>query len=258
MSKKLVIIAALSFCFGASLAQTNPIPNPNDSRIKLVSFQEDNVVPIQGKTFTTTQIVFGKDEYVKGVEGGDSAGWIVSYKPALPNMIFIKPTILNSNSNMTVVTNKHQYYFKVKSNKSLDSLDESTYAVKFIYPKDARNQLNAQLKREGIKKASSINRAKSPKTYNWNYRFSGNQQIMPLHVFDDGTFTYFELRKNQAVPAIFAVDDRQGKEAVVNTRREGNYLVVQRIAPQFSLRNGGTVASVFNSNEILRIKQGRG
>ncbi len=80
---------------------------------------------------------------------------------------------------------------------------------------------------------------------------------MPLHVFDDGTFTYFELRKNQAVPAIFAVDDSQGKEAVVNSRREGNYMVVQRLAPQFTLRNGGTVASVFNSNEILRIKQGR-
>ncbi len=93
--------------------------------------------------------------------------------------------------------------------------------------------------------------------YNWNYRFSGSTQLAPAHVFDDGTFTYFELAKNQAVPAIFAVDDAQGKEAVVNIRRSGNYLIVQRIAPQFTLRNGGIVTSVFNTNEITRIKQGR-
>lgn len=260
MIKRLLMVSALTSCvWTVTYAQTNPIPNPKDARIKMVSFQDDNVVPINGKTFTTTQIVFGKDEYVKGVEGGDTTGWIVDYKPMLPNMIFIKPTVLDSNSNMTVVTNKHHYYFKVKSNKTLDDKDESvTYALKFIYPEDERNQLNAKLKSDAIKKASVLNVAKTPKAYNWNYRFSGNRQIMPLHVFDDGTFTYFELRKNQAVPAIFAVDDTQGKEAVVNTRREGNYMVVQRLAPQFTLRNGGTVASVFNSNEIIRIKQGRG
>ena len=259
MKKYFLITVLTSLLTTVTYAQTNPIPNPKDGRIKMVSFQEDNVVPIHGKTFTTTQIVFGKDEYVKGIEGGDTTGWIVDYKPLLPNMIFIKPTVLDSNSNMTVVTNKHHYYFKVNSNKTLNANEETvTYAVKFVYPEEVRNQLNAQLKKDAIKKTAVLNIAKNPKAYNWNYRFSGNKQIMPLHIFDDGTFTYFELRKNQAVPAIFAVDDHQGKEAVVNTRREGNYLVVQRLAPQFTLRNGGTVASVFNSNEIIRIKQGRG
>ncbi len=129
----------------------------------MVSFQEDNVIPIIGKTFTTTQVVFGKDEYVKGIEGGDTTGWIVDYKPQLPNMIFIKPTALGSSSNMTVVTNKHHYYFKVKSNKTLNDNDDAvTYALKFIYPEDARNQLNAQLKK--VKKSSVLNAAKTPKT----------------------------------------------------------------------------------------------
>ncbi|MBA2649911.1 MAG: P-type conjugative transfer protein VirB9 [Legionella sp.] len=255
MFKQLLLAGALAACFWtSSYAQSNPIPHPKDARIKMVSFQEDSVVPVFGKTFTTTQIVFGKDEYVKGIEGGDTSGWIVDYKPILPNMIFIKPTILNSLTNITVVTNKHHYYFKVKSNKTLNASDEAvTYAIKFNYPIDARNQL----KKEASKKASLTSQA-PPKVYNRNYSFSGDKQIMPLHVFDDGTFTYFELQKNKAVPAIFAVDDAKGKEAIVNTRREGNYLVVQRLAPQFTLRNGGTVACVFNTNEIMRIKQGRG
>jgi type IV secretion system protein VirB9 len=103
-----------------------------------------------------------------------------------------------------------------------------------------------------------IKHPKAPVVHNADYRFSGNKQIMPLHVFDDGRFTYFELRPNQPAPAIFAVDNKQGKEAVVNTRRQGSYLVVQRLAPQFTLRNGGTVASVFNTREILNIKHNRG
>jgi type IV secretion system protein VirB9 len=251
---KRVLCTTLLLCSSGLYAQVNPTPDPKDARIKIVAFQENNVVPVLGKTFTTTQIVFGDDEFVKGVEGGDTTGWIVDYKPAMPNMVFIKPTALDSNSNMTVVTNKHNYYFKVKSNASVDDHEAVTYALKFIYPEDARRQLNEKLKENAIKNAQTLNALNNPTAYNWSYRFHGNKQIMPLHVFDDGTFTYFELGKNQAVPAVFAVDDKQGKESVVNTRREGNYLVVQRLAPQFTLRHGRTVASVFNSNEIARLR----
>lgn len=241
------------------LAENRPTPTLKDERVKIVPYQEDNVVPVYGRTFTTTQIIFSSDEYVKGVEGGDSAGWIVDYKDKMPNMIFIKPTVFDSNSNMTVVTNKHSYYFKVKSNKSLNDGEHNvTYAIRFIYPEEERARLNARLNTKAMNKRSVLNASKNPKAYNWNYRFSGNRQIMPLHVFDDGSFTYFELRKNQAVPAIFAVDEKDAKEAVVNFRREGNYMVVQRLAPQFTLRHGGTVASVFNGNEIARIRTGRG
>jgi type IV secretion system protein VirB9 len=59
------------------------------------------------------------------------------------------------------------------------------------------------------------------------------------------------------LPAIFAVDDKNGKEATVNTRRLGKYLVVQRLAPQFTLRLGALTTSVFNTQEINRIAQNR-
>jgi type IV secretion system protein VirB9 len=57
--------------------------------------------------------------------------------------------------------------------------------------------------------------------------------------------------------AIFAVDDKSGKESTVNIRREGRYLVVQRTAPQFTLRLGKLSTSVFNTAEITRIQQNR-
>lgn len=239
-------------------AQSNPISYATDVRIKHVSYQDNNVIPIHGVPFTATQVVFGKEEVVIDKMGGDSAVWMVRQVEGIPNMVFIKPTQLGSNSNMTIVTNKHSYYFHLISRKTLDEHQKDrTYAIKFIYPEEEAARLKENALRASKAQHEVINPQKNPEAYNWNYRFSGNAQLTPAHVFDDGTFTYFELGKNQAVPAIFAVDDQKGKESVVNTRRQGNYLVVQRIAPQFTLRSGGTVTSVFNTNEINRIKSGR-
>ena len=256
--KKILITAALATQLITSVAnaQQMPVPYPTDSRIKMVAYQENNVVPLYGKTFTSTQIIFSKDESILDVEGGDTVGWMVTYHKNLSNMIFVKPTMLNSDSNMTVVTNKHNYYFHVMSNKTLNEENkEQTFAIKFTYPTEERARLNAKLKRNKEIKNATINLSKNPRKYNMNYSFSGNHQVMPLHVFDDGKFTYFELRKNQALPAFFAVDNKNAKESVVNTRRQGNYIVVQRLAPQFTLRNGAdAVASVFNKREISKIK----
>ena len=235
-----------------------PRAHTRDKRILFVNYEDNNVVPIHGKTFTATQVVFGTDEVVLDIEGGDTTGWMVTHKPELANIVFIKPTMLGSNTNMTVVTNKHSYYFHLNSNNRLrDTSEAPPFAIRFAYPQERKQESRTRTSEALRAQKELINPAKNPEAYNWDYRFSGSNQLTPLHVFDDGTFTYFELAPNQATPAIFAVDDREGKEAVVNIRRSGNYLIVQRLAPQFSLRSGGVVTSVFNSREIARIKQGR-
>ena len=217
-----------------------------DIRIKTVRFQENEVVPVHGITFTTTHIQFGDNEKVLDIEGGDTTAWMVTYHPEIPNRVFIKPTVLGSSTNMTIITNQHTYYFHLMSNKRMDKHPlNQTYALRFTY---------SMPKPITIKTTPT---PATPKVTNAAYRFSGSPQLVPKHVFDDGQFTYFELSTQGAVPAIFAVDDKSGKEATVNTRRQGKYLVVQRIAPQFTLRQGTLATSVFNTQEINRIAANR-
>ena len=245
--KKLILSLALTAIATTLQAQNNPTSLPTDARIKKVMFQDNNVIPVHGMTFTTTQIQFGDNERVLDIEGGDSTAWMVTYHPELANMLFIKPTIFNSSTNMTVITNRHAYYFHLTSNKKLEqTATQQTNALKFVYPAPVTSR---------VKSRPPI--PAQPKVLNTAYRFSGSPQLVPLHVFDDGQFTYFEISANGAVPAIFAVDDKSGKESTVNTRRQGKYLVVQRIAPQFTLRQGGLSTSVFNAREINRIAQNR-
>ena len=241
----------------ATLAVEHARSLATDSRIKVVAFQEDNVVPVQATTFTTTQISFGKDEVIENIQNGDLGAWTVSIQKGLANMMFLKPTILGSNTNMTVVTNRHTYYFHLMSltNQTQRKLG-NTYAIHFSYPEDSRAQMLANV--DYNKKAEErtlMNAQKNPQNYHWNYSFSGARSIMPLHIFDDGRFTYLQLQPGQPVPAIFAIDNASGKESLVNYRVDGHYLVVQQLSPQFTLREGKYhVASIFNNEAIHKLR----
>ncbi|KTD20128.1 P-type conjugative transfer protein VirB9 [Legionella londiniensis] len=253
MKRRLLTVTTALMISANLQAQNNPVSFSTDSRIKHVVYQENNVVPIQGVTFTTTHIQFGEKESVLDIEGGDSTAWMVTYHPELSNTLFVKPTILDSNTNLTVITNQHTYYFHLTSNKKLERAPfRQTYAVKFVY-----QPTNPTVKQAHKQSATKSNVLNYPKVLNTAYRFSGSPQLVPRHVFDDGKFTYFELSPNGAVPAVFAVEDQSGKESTVNTRREGKYLIVQRIAPQFTLRQGRLATSVFNAQEINRIAANR-
>jgi len=250
------VLLGTVLCSQSAFAVENARPLATDSRIKVVAFQRDNVVPVIASTFTTTQIVFGHGEIIVNIQNGDLDAWTVSVQKGLPNMLFLKPTILGSDTNMTVVTNLHTYYFHLTSNKSqMNKPNDSTYAIHFIYPEQVRAKMLANVQYNKVQKRAILNSHTNPQNYHWNYSFSGAHSIMPMHIFDDGRFTYMQLQSGQPVPAIFAVDNASGKESVVNYRRDGQYLVVQQIAPQFTLREGKYhVASVFNNRLIHQLK----
>lgn len=256
MNKRLL---ASLFClsqFGSvGYAALTPQSYSSDARITRVAYQENNVVLLKGRAFVSTQILFSPQEHIVNVDGGDRDAWMVTLHDNLPNIAFIKPTVFNSDSNITIVTTRHTYYFHVTSTKSIESGAKSVYAIKFYYPQEEQQRLQASRTAQKRHREATLKANKHPKTYSWDYSFNGSPDLRPEHVFDDGVFTYFEMRPNQPMPAIFIVDNQHGEEAVTNMRRRGNYLVVHRTAPQFTLRMGANhVASIFNNKEITRIK----
>lgn len=261
LALSLSIIAGLLLS-NVALAEIKPKDTLTDERIKQVEFQKNNVVTIYGKPFVSTQIIFGDDESILDVQGGDEAGWSVHIDKALPNILTIKPTLFDSNTNLAVVTNdknnaKRIYHFHLlMANASKVNEVKPTYAIEFTYPDKEKAKLEATLNFLQRQKDSILKAAKKPSDYHWDYSFNGNKTIMPLHVFDDGQFTYLQLRSNQTVPSVFAVDNKEGEESVVNTRIEGDYLIIQQVAPQYTLREGEhKVATLFNDVEIKKLRE---
>jgi type IV secretion system protein VirB9 len=237
-----------------SYAATLHTTRISDARIERVTYSLLTVVPIVGTVLTATQILFSRDEFIETVQCGDLGAWTVSINKDLPYTLFVKPTVYGSHTNLTVMTNQHTYYFALQSaTENNTSPSNALVALAFIYP----HPQPTRAKKPGCRRPNSAEMPEgplspflNPAAYHWDYRFHGDKALMPVHVFDDGTFTYLQLQPHQPVPAVFAVMTPNGHESVVNVRQRGSYLVVQQRAPQFTLRAGNAVASLFNPSMI--------
>jgi type IV secretion system protein VirB9 len=255
--KKIVTCLLMLLCCPLVFSKQNPRSLPLDPRVKVVAYQPNNIVTIEGSVFINTQIIFSERESVVDVENGDSAAWTYHINPVVGNIFTLKPIVMGSNTDLSIITKDEKdktriYRFHLSSaGQVVTDEDKQVYSVQFIYPEQEKEILESAIGKLRHQKKSILNSVKSPNSYNWNYSFNGDSRLVPLHVFDDGKFTYLQIRHDQNIPAVFSVDNKDGKEAVVNIRRDGEYIVIQQVAPQFTLRSGSQmVASVFNNSVI--------
>ena len=119
------------------------------------------------------------------------------------------------------------------------------FFVKFVYPTSNDKNIvkfNVKKQRDDYPDLTDLSK------YNFNYEFAGSPAIAPIKVFDDGVFTYMEFKTDNAeIPAIFAVNE-QGYETLVNFRIVEEYVVIEQVAGQLTLRSGGDVVCVYNNS----------
>jgi hypothetical protein len=76
--------------------------------------------------------------------------------------------------------------------------------------------------------------------YDFAWRLTGDRQVAPLQVFDDGTRTWLQFRAGQAVPAIFA--GTEGGEIAVTYTQRNPYVVLDGKWPTLFMRGGSLQA----------------
>jgi len=90
-----------------------------DKRLQRVFFDKDDVVLLQGAPFINTQIVFSRSERIIDVQSGDGGAWTIHINARLPYLLNIKPTLLPSHSDLSVVTLEGErlklYHFELDS-----------------------------------------------------------------------------------------------------------------------------------------------
>lgn len=219
-------------------AEIAPAPGRQDSRIRSVPYQRDNVVNVWGTRGVSTIVVFGEDEKIETVALGDSLAW-----QAVPDQskryLFIKPLEKDAATNMTVVTRKRIYSFVLRTGGGSRRV---VFKVRFTYPDD---EADARLMAKAEAMAAFPNRRAADNSLNRNfdYSYKGHANVKPQIIFDDGIKTYFRFAGE--VPGIFLVNaDRT--ETLVNYRREGEMVVVDKTAGQWTMRSGDDTACVFN------------
>lgn len=231
------LIAGTSISLASVPAHAAKSPHAlmTDDRVKQVPYDPNQVYEIVGTYGYQTSIEFANDETVKVVTLGDSIAWqTVPYQ----NRLFLKPVEPNAATNLTVITDKRTYYFKLTNSKNRASM---TFLVRFVYPNSNVNTY------ADAGSSRRVGNGFDPTKLNLDYSTSGNKTAIPLNrAFDDGQFTYFTFDQNAEIPSVYTVGP-DGTESIVNTRREGQYLVVERTASLFTLRNGNSYLCVQNN-----------
>jgi type IV secretion system protein VirB9 len=216
-------------------AESLPRGLATDARVKLLSYNASEVYKLVAYYGYQIDIQIGDAEEIKTIAAGDSVGWQIV---GSGQHVFIKPMARDARTNLSLVTSKRTYIFDLSA-RSPSTHGDITYLVRFRYPE---TQSFASL----IPSAAG----KDGPSFNLDYRLAGSTRVRPLHVFDDGQFTYFEFDPKRELPAIFVVGG-DGKESLVNYRMEGQYAVVERLGDFYTMRNGKEAATAINQRKFV-------
>lgn len=233
-----------------------------DERIRIVSYDPDAVIRLQGAYGYTLALEFGVDEQIVTVSLGDTVAW---QAVARDNVLYLKPHEDKAETNLLVQTTRRSYTFNLLAFQPFGVNDgRLTYRVRFRYPQDEVRALEARTRaaseqaareaRTTVGLASSMasglpaqSHGKPPSQWNFSYSFKGSRVAAPVQVLDDGQFTYLRFARHESLPAVFEVDT-QKNETLANFRREGEWLVIEKVTRQLVFRSAGNVeiACVFN------------
>ena len=225
-----VLAVVLALAAGPALAVV-PRPGPGDPRIHVVEYDPAEVVELRSALGYQLSIEFDPAEKIENVAIGDSLGWQVTPNRRA-NLLFLKPMSRRPDTNMTVITNLRRYNFQL-SVRPKTQARATPFSVRFLYEAPMMAVIEAPPP------------PPPPVERNVAYSYQGSAKTLPVKVFDDGQDTYFAFRREEDLPAIFAVDP-DGGEAVVNTRERDGYVVVDRVTRGFVLRRGSEVTRIFN------------
>ena len=219
--------AALLMC--SATAASGQEDSVRDPRLRIVQYQADQVVPIEGHLGYQMMLEFGPRERIENVSIGDSLGWQVTPNRAA-TLLFLKPIAPRAATNMTVVTNLRSYAFSLHVGGRVHGPDDPriVYGLRFAYPDEPPPAQEAR---------------PEPATLNFDYAATGSSSIRPTRIFDDGHFTYFQMPRAAETPAIFLLN-AQGQEEVVNSQVRDGFTIVDQVADAFVLRYGAERAIV--------------
>ena len=236
--------ALLAVAQPAQAAANAMFKEENDNnRVERILYTENKVVQIGGIINQPFLIEFKDDEPIDDVAGGAISGWEVHKKGY---RLFIRALAQAKPATLLVTARNHTYVFDLLPRKATpENFERRRSKVIFDYPHPAATALATSL-------AAPLAPIPPANQYhNDHYSMqvvSETVDIRPREVYDDGRFTWFKFPANQEIPAIYRSVPKTREEVLVNSHREGDYIVLHATAPLWNLRLAESVVGVFNES----------
>ncbi|WP_343061156.1 TrbG/VirB9 family P-type conjugative transfer protein [Novosphingobium flavum] len=214
-----------------------------DARLEHRLYDPEAVVRLEGRAGVQATIAFAEDEHIENVAIGDSALWQVT-----PNkratLLFVKPLAPRARTNLTVVTDRRQYFFDLVAVPK----GRAVYLLHFTYPPEPEKPVQAAAAPAPALTAEEARLAAGaapvdPASLNFAWKAKGKAALLPARVYDDGSSTYLGWAPGKPVPAILARNG-QGAEGPVNYAVREDMIVLDSVPGVLVLRSGRDVATL--------------
>lgn len=256
MLEFLKTILAVFLAFGACLAhaQVDADPLPGDPKLVVFAYDENNSFRVFTKPLASTHIQLDNDERIKILTLGDTASWMTAQRD---NNLFVKPRYPNISTSGTLITTKRTYQFVFWSTTENGRWYQR---VSFQNPNDMmiettdadRRQLSVAVKDQANPPpgASQVAQSVAPESLNFNYEVTGEANIKPTNIFDDGASTYIRIRNAEDVPAVFRLVDNEVE--LIDYVLKGNTIVIAKVIDAGLLKLGNQEVRFYNLNRVSK------
>jgi type IV secretion system protein VirB9 len=237
------------------LAEIEPTPDgaKADHRVTHFHYAENQVYRVPVGERLITYVHFPQGETVRSIGAGDTESFQIT-RLQEGRVIAFKPEILNSDSNLTVLTNRGTYNVYLVPAKTAMERKKVPFRVTFYADQRHSNGEAAH----GRGKVARSEPKPTGRFVNQNYSRSGKADFAPSAVWDDGVHTYMQIPQDAELPGIFRVLP-DGRELMVNTTvKERGIIQVQGLSDLWTLRIEDTSICVRNDGNEFKQASVRG
>ena len=219
-----------------------------DARLVSRVYNREEVVRIEGRAGVQATIMFADDEHIENVAIGDSGSWQVTPNKRA-NLLFVKPLNPRARTNLTVVTDRHSYFFDLVAAPGTNGL----YVLRFTYPDEPRaaartasaGAMSEEEAQAIAEKPTPAPPPADPARLNFAWTARGESKLIPARVYDDGTSTFLAWAAGTPIPA-FLERNEKGEEGPVNFAVRGDVIVIDGVPGFIVLRSGKNAATLEN------------
>lgn len=218
------------------------------TRIQRIEYKENLIVQVAGFVNSPFFVEFNPDEPIDKVAGPDGAPYEIIKNGS---RLFVRPLAAPKDAVTLLVTTKSRSYVFDLVAGAAPAFKDRVSKVVFSYPVAPTPVISA-----AVPPAAPIAPAEPAGPVLSGYRndaysmqvVAETVDIRPREAFDDGRFTYFKFPNNIEIPAIYRSTPGSKEEWLVNSHRDGDFVVMHAVGQLWTFRLAGTVLGIFNDS----------
>ena len=207
-----LLALALIACSTQVAADIVPVPDRHDPRIATLLYKTANSFRLNVAVGSEMTLILPQGETLVGINVASPGDWLVTDR-GNGQQIALRPFRPVPDTVMTLTSSLREYRFVLSTTPGGDP----PLVVSIT----------------GVPRPNTVTRPEAPTGTLWV--LSGNDELKPSAIRDDGSKTYLEWPASQSIPAVFSVD-RLGREEMVNGFMRGTTFVIDRVFERLLFR----------------------